>query len=72
MNDNHLIILNLFIYILLIPVIFKVLLAIRIEEIFKKGKTREIMVFYFLITIALAKLTGDFLFFLLTFIYDLK
>ncbi len=67
MDENLRLIGQLLIYIILIPIIFKVLKNMRIEEMFKKGATRYIIAFYIITTLVISKILGDLIFFIITF-----
>ncbi len=67
MDENVRLLLQLFIYILLIPIVFKSLKATRLEEIFKKGHSRYIIVFYVIVTLTISKVLGDLIFFFVDF-----
>lgn len=43
-------------YIIMLPIVFKTLLALRLEELFKKGATVEIKLLYILLTVCISKL----------------
>ena len=47
-------------YIIMLPIVFKVLLAMRFEELFKKGSTTEIRLFYMIATVVVTKLFVDY------------
>ncbi len=47
-------------YIVMLPIVFKVLLALRLEQFFKKGATVEIKLGYVLATVIISKLFVDY------------
>lgn len=48
-------------YLALLPIVYKVILAIDITKIFKKAHTTEIRMFYLFIMIIITKILGDFI-----------
>lgn len=46
-------------YIALLPIVYKVVIAIDITKIFKKNYVTEIKLFYFFIIIVITKILGD-------------
>ncbi len=66
--DEALKILEILIYIGLMPIIFLILRDMRIEEMFKKGTNqKKIAVFYIILTIVISKVLGDFIIYLVNF-----
>ncbi|QVK17774.1 DUF1146 family protein [Mycoplasmatota bacterium] len=53
--------LELCIYLSLLPIVYKVIIVIDISKIFKKNHTTEIKMFYFFMIIIITKVTGDFI-----------
>lgn len=51
--------LELLIYFLLIPIVYKVVMAIDFTKIFKKYHVNEIRLFYIMVTIIITKILGD-------------
>lgn len=48
-------------YILMLPLVFKVLLALRLEQLFKKGTGRnEVVLLYLILTVSISKLFLDY------------
>ena len=47
-------------YILMLPVVFRVLLAVRFDHFFKKGATVEIKLFYMIATVVISKIFVDY------------
>ena len=48
-------------YILMLPIVFKVLTSLRLESFFKKGThPREIVILYFILTVSISKLFLDY------------
>lgn len=48
-------------YILVLPLVFKMLLSLRLEQLFKKGTHRnDIIILYIVLTISLSKLFIDY------------
>ena len=44
-------------YILMLPIVFKVLMSLRLEQLFKKGTGRqEIILLYMILTVSISKL----------------
>lgn len=51
--------LELGIYIALLPIVYKTIIAIDITKIFKKNHISEIKMFYFFMIIVITKILGD-------------
>lgn len=51
--------LELLIYFLLIPIVYKVVIAIDFTKIFKKYHVNEIRLFYIIVVIVITKILGD-------------
>jgi|GEM_PF-946714 len=51
--------LELLIYFLLIPIVYKVVMAIDFTKIFKKYHVNEIRLFYIMVMIIITKILGD-------------
>ncbi|NLG81969.1 MAG: DUF1146 domain-containing protein, partial [Bacilli bacterium] len=49
----------LLIYFLLIPIVYKVVIAIDFTKIFKKYHVNEIRLFYIIVVIVITKILGD-------------
>ncbi|MEE1237330.1 MAG: hypothetical protein UHI85_04565, partial [Turicibacter sp.] len=48
-------------YILMLPLVFKVLLSLRLEQLFKRGTGRsEIILLYIILTVSISKLFLDY------------
>ncbi|MDO4925824.1 MAG: hypothetical protein Q3980_09190 [Turicibacter sp.] len=48
-------------YILMLPIVFKVLMSLRLEQLFKRGTGRsEIILLYLILTISISKLFLDY------------
>lgn len=48
-------------YILMLPIVFKVLISLRLEQLFKRGTGRsEIILLYLILTISISKLFLDY------------
>ncbi len=48
-------------YILMLPIVFKVLMSLRLEQLFKSGTGRsEIILLYLILTISISKLFLDY------------
>jgi len=48
-------------YILMLPIVFKVLSSLRLESFFKKGtRPSEIVLLYFILTVSISKLFLDY------------
>ncbi len=48
-------------YILMLPLVFKVLLSLRLEQLFKKGTGRnEVVLLYLILTVSISKLFLDY------------
>jgi uncharacterized integral membrane protein (TIGR02327 family) len=52
--------LSIFTYFALIPIVFRALMCIDTTKVFKKHRIGEIRLIYFLITIVITKIVGDF------------
>jgi len=50
---------ELCIYLALLPVVYKVVIAIDVTKIFKKSHVTEIKIFYLIIIIIITKILGD-------------
>ncbi len=66
MVENGLLLLQLLIYIFLIPIVFKALMSIDIDKMVKNYKVNQVRALYILITLVIVKVVGDLLFFLVT------
>ncbi|HAX73929.1 MAG TPA: hypothetical protein DCY20_10440 [Firmicutes bacterium] len=55
-------------YIVMLPIVWKVLLATRLEQLFKKGSTFEIKFLYIILTVVISKLFVDYFLTLFTLI----
>lgn len=51
--------LELLVYFLLIPIVYKVVIAIDFTKIFKKYHVNEIRLFYIIVVIVITKILGD-------------
>ncbi|NLC94833.1 MAG: DUF1146 domain-containing protein [Bacilli bacterium] len=51
--------LELLIYFLLLPIVYKVVMAIDFTKIFKKHHVNEIRLFYIMVMIIITKILGD-------------
>ena len=48
-------------YILMLPIVFKVLMSLRLEQLFKRGTGKsEIILLYFILTVSISKLFLDY------------
>lgn len=48
-------------YILMLPLVFKVLLSLRLEQLFKRGTGRsEVILLYIILTVSISKLFLDY------------
>jgi uncharacterized integral membrane protein (TIGR02327 family) len=54
--------LKFFIYLLVIPFVFWVVESLRIEQIFKKNRRNQILVFYVLLTLGISYLVVNFIY----------
>lgn len=52
---------ELCIYFALLPIIYKVIMAVDISKIFKKDFVTEIKIFYIFLVIIMTKIIGDFI-----------
>lgn len=47
-------------YIIMLPIVFKMLLGLRLEQLFKRGTQTEIRLLYIIITVSISKLFVDY------------
>jgi len=59
--------LELITYLTILPIVYKVVIAIDITKIFKRDHTAEIKMFYFFILIIITKVLGDFIIMLMEY-----
>lgn len=47
-------------YIIMLPIVFKMLLSMRLEQLFKRGSQTEIRLLYIILTVCISKLFVDY------------
>ena len=47
-------------YIIMLPIVFKMLLGLRLEQLFKRGTQTEIRLLYIILTVSISKLFVDY------------
>ena len=47
-------------YIVMLPIVFKMLLSMRLEQLFKRGSQTEIRLLYIILTVCISKLFVDY------------
>lgn len=47
-------------YIIMLPIVFKMLLSMRLEQLFKRGSQTEIRLLYVILTVCISKLFVDY------------
>lgn len=59
---------ELCVYLVLLPIVYKVIMAIDISKIFKKGYTTEAKIFYIFVVVIITKIIGDFIIVILRYL----
>lgn len=60
MNERIFILLKIFTYFALFPIVYRSLMAVNFTKLFKKNYVGEIRVLYIFIAIVITKIVGDF------------
>lgn len=59
-------------YILMLPIVFKVLMSLRLEQLFKRGTGKnEVIILYIILTVSISKLFLDYFIDIFTLIKEI-